>query len=156
LEGQRNTRKRLWTVDLQDNNSRPSRDGQKGGTTSLQVDGVPQATLNPYEAHSIYECTNKRDLVRFLHAAAFSPVQDTWLKAIRAGHFTTWPGLTEDNLMRKHLPKEIATVKVHLSQRRKNLRSTTTTGATHVTPASEPDNNNPTSKRTKCSLRWLM
>jgi hypothetical protein len=48
------------------------------------------------------------------------------LKAIRAGHFATWPGLTED-LVRKHLPKEIATVKGHLSQRRKNLRSTTTT-----------------------------
>jgi hypothetical protein len=120
LEGQRNTRNGLWTVDLQDNNSRPSLDGKKGGTTSLQVDGAPQATLNLYEAHSIYECTNKRDLVRFLHAAAFSPVQDTLLKAIPAGHFSTWPGLIED-LVRKHLLKEIATVKGHLSQRRKNL-----------------------------------
>jgi hypothetical protein len=62
--------------------------------------------------------------VQFLHAAAFSPVQDTWLKAIRVGHFATWPGLTED-LVPKHLPKEIATVKGHLCQRRKNLRSTT-------------------------------
>jgi hypothetical protein len=73
-------------------------------TTSLQVDGAPQATLNPYEAHIVYECTNKWDLVRFLHAAAFSPVQDTWLKAIRAGHLAIWPGLTED-LVRKHLQK---------------------------------------------------
>jgi hypothetical protein len=69
--------------------------------------------------------------VRFLHAAAFSPVQETWLKAIWAGHFATWPGLTED-LVRKHLPKEIASVKVHLSQRRKNLRPTTTTVAMHA------------------------
>jgi hypothetical protein len=106
LEEQRNTRNGLWTVDLQDNNSRPPRDGKKGGTTRLQAHGAPQATLNPYEAHSVYECTNKRDLVRCLHAAAFSPVQDTWLKAIRAGHFATWPGLAED-LVRKHLPKEI-------------------------------------------------
>jgi hypothetical protein len=53
-------------------------------------------------------------------------VTDTWIKAIRAGHFSTWPGLTED-LVRKHLPKELATVKGYLSQRRKNLRSTTNT-----------------------------
>jgi hypothetical protein len=34
----------------------------------------------------------------------------TWIKAIEAGHFTTWPGLTAD-LVRKHLPKSIATTK---------------------------------------------
>jgi hypothetical protein len=76
------------------------------------------------EAHSVYECSNERDLVRFLHAAAFIPLPDTWITAIRAGHFATWPGLAED-LVRKHLPKELATVKGYLSQRRKNLRSTT-------------------------------
>jgi hypothetical protein len=82
--------------------------------------------LKSEQAHSVYECTNKWDLVRFLHAAAFSSVQDTWLKAFREGHFATWPGLTED-LVCKHLPKEIARVKGYLSQRRKKLRSTTAT-----------------------------
>jgi hypothetical protein len=114
LEGVRNERNGLWTFDLQDNNSHSDKD--KKTTTNLKSE----------QAYNVYECTNKRDLVRFLHAAAFSPVQDTWLKAIRAGHFATWPGLTED-LARKHLPKEIATVKGHLSQRRKKLRSTTKT-----------------------------
>jgi hypothetical protein len=107
LEGVRNERNGLWTVDLKDKNSHSDKD--KTTTTNLKSK----------QAHSVYECTNKRDLVRFLHAAAFSPVQDTWLKAIQAGHFATWPGLTED-LVPKHLPKEIATVKGHLSQRRKN------------------------------------
>jgi hypothetical protein len=120
LEGQRDLRNGLWTVDLQDNNSQPSPNGKKGKTTSMQVDVAPRSTLNPNEAHIIYECSNKRDLVRFLHAADFSPVTDTWLKVIRAGHFATWSALTED-LVRKHLPKEITTVKGHLSQRWKNL-----------------------------------
>jgi hypothetical protein len=65
-------------------------------------------------------------------------VQDTWLKAIWAGHFATWPGLPED-LVRKHLPKVITTVKGHLSQRRKKLRSTTATVATHAPEAIELD-----------------
>jgi hypothetical protein len=114
LEGVRNERNGLWTVDLQDKNSHSDKD--ETTTTNLK----------PEQAHSVYKCTSKRDLVRFLHAAAFSPVKDTLLKAIRVGHFATWPGLTED-LVRQHLPKEISTVKGHMSQRRKNLRSTTTT-----------------------------
>ena len=47
----------------------------------------------------------------------------TWIKAIDNGHFATWPGLTAD-LVRKHLPKSTATIKGHLNQQRKNLRST--------------------------------
>jgi hypothetical protein len=83
-----------------------------------------------------------------LHAAAFSPVQDTWLEAIRAGHFATWPGLTED-LFRKHLPKEIATVKGHLSQRRKSLRSITTAVDTHAPEAIELDDITPEAANVK-------
>jgi hypothetical protein len=112
-------------------------------TTSMQVDVAPRAILNPNEAHSVFECSNKRDLFRFLHAAAFSPVPNTWLKSIRAGDFATWPGLTKD-LVRKHSPKEIATVKGHLSQRRKNLRSTTTTVVMPVTELNEPGDATPT------------
>jgi hypothetical protein len=111
---------------LQVNNSHKDNDKK---TTATQPAGASQTNLKSEQAHSVYECTNKRDLVQFLHASAFSPMQETWLKAIRVGHFATWPGLTED-LVRKHLPKEIATVKGHLSQRRKNTRSTTTTIAT--------------------------
>jgi hypothetical protein len=101
LEGQRDGRNGLWTVDLQGNNSHKDNDEK---TTTMQPAGSSQTTLKSGQVPIVYECTNKRDLVRFLHAAAFSPVKDTWLKAIRAGHFATWPGLTED-LVRKHLPK---------------------------------------------------
>jgi hypothetical protein len=61
--------------------------------------------------------------VQFLYAACGSPVPSTWITAINNGHFATWPGLTAD-LVRKHLPKSMATVKGHLNQKRKNLRST--------------------------------
>ena len=47
----------------------------------------------------------------------------TWCDAIDRGYFITWPGLTS-TLVRKHLPKDIATYKGHLKQERKGLRST--------------------------------
>ena len=67
--------------------------------------------------------STKADLVQYLHRCAFSPVMHTWTKAINAGFFATWPGLTS-KLVLKHLPKSIATAKGHLQQDRQNIRST--------------------------------
>ena len=66
---------------------------------------------------------SKAELVQYLHWCAFGPVVSTWTKAIDSGYFSTWPGLTS-NLVRKHLPKLLATTKGHLKQDRKNVRST--------------------------------
>ena len=63
------------------------------------------------------------DLATYLHAACFSPVPSTFVKAIKNNHFSTWPGLTAD-LINKILPKSIITDKGHLNQQRKNLQST--------------------------------
>ena len=71
----------------------------------------------------------KADLVQYLHRCAFSPVVHTWTKAIGAGFFATWPGLTSE-LVRKHLPKSLATAKGHLKQDRQNIRSTKLSVAT--------------------------
>ena len=65
----------------------------------------------------------KADMVQYLHRCAFSPVVHTWTKAIDAGYFATWPGLTYE-LVRKHPPKMLATAKRHLKQDRQNIRST--------------------------------
>jgi hypothetical protein len=58
-----------------------------------------------------------------LHACYFSPVQDTWLKAIQNGRFATWPSVTVENV-RNYLPKSDATAKGHMNQIRQNIRST--------------------------------
>ena len=63
------------------------------------------------------------DLVRYLHAACFSPVKSTWLKAIKNNNFVTWPALTE-SLVTNHLPISTATVQGHLHQQKQNLQST--------------------------------
>jgi hypothetical protein len=58
-----------------------------------------------------------------LYAAAGSPVPLTIIKAMEAGNFTTWPTLTEQQV-KKYLKISEATVKGHLNQTRKNVRST--------------------------------
>lgn len=80
----------------------------------------------PLQANNAYTQKSLRDLVVYLHQAAFSPVPSTWIAAIDAGFFTTWPGLTAD-LVRKHLPKSVATSKGHMRKTKMNIRSTKTT-----------------------------
>ena len=54
-----------------------------------------------------------RDRTAFLHAAAGYPVVTTWLKAIAAGFYTTWPGLSTSSV-RSHLLKSRITALGHL------------------------------------------
>ena len=65
----------------------------------------------------------KLDLVTFFHGACFAPVASTWIKAIKNGHFTSWPGLTPE-LVTKHLPTSVYTAKGHLNQEKQFLQST--------------------------------
>ena len=91
--------------------------------------------------------TTQKDLVQYLHRAAFPLVLSTWIADIDNGFFATWPGLTSD-LANKQLPTSMATAKGHLRQEQKNLRSTkqpptsiipeTTVMTTPETPVEEP------------------
>ena len=62
-------------------------------------------------------------LVRFLHAAAGFPVKSTWLAAIKAGNYATWPGLTYENAKTYH-PTTKGTLKAHMTQTRQGVSST--------------------------------
>ena len=85
----------------------------------------PPPPAQQSEVNSIYHLTRMRDIVQYLHKACFYPPKSTWIKAIQAGYFTTWPGLTSDAVM-KFLPEEPATIKGHFKQIRQNVRSTGT------------------------------
>ena len=77
----------------------------------------------------------KQNLIRYLHAACFSPVKSTWLKAYNNRNFLGWTGLTE-SLIKKHLPLSTATIQGHLHKERQNLQSTKETDR-----AFSPDHN---------------
>jgi Reverse transcriptase (RNA-dependent DNA polymerase) len=98
LAGARNTRDKLWHLEL------PSNDICANAATT---NAGPAA------------------LVEFAHGALFSPPLSTLEQALRKGHLTNFPGLTLD-LLRKYPPSSAATIKGHLDQSRKNQRSTKT------------------------------
>eukprot|EP00804_Cyclotella_cryptica_P009971 CCRYP_015405-RA/>CCRYP_015405-RA protein AED:0.48 eAED:0.22 QI:0/0/0/0.66/1/1/3/0/674 len=75
-------------------------------------------------------------LVHYLHAAAGFPVKSTWLATIQAGNYASWPGLTYANAT-CHCPDSTETIKGHLTQMRKGIRSTKPK-STHPPPVPSP------------------
>ena len=70
-----------------------------------------------HQSNHLHQFNGKENAMEYLHAEAFSPVQDTWSKYINRGYFNTWPGLTAKDM--KKMTKYEATIKGHLSQSRK-------------------------------------
>ena len=104
------TAAKLWRFSLRENLQLPI----------TETENVQKTTL---AAFSAYDLPSVEALVRYLHAAAGYPVKSTWLPAIKAGNFATWPGLTYSNAS-KYCPKAAETIKGHMSQTRKGIRST--------------------------------
>jgi hypothetical protein len=131
LQGQRNLTNGMWVIQLPAHDGDappvPARSPNKPITCSTS-DKTKNADLATPAAKQAIACSaiehkTKADLVTFLHAACFSPATLTFLRTVKAGYFATWPGLTPQ-LITKHLPKCFASVKGHLDQQHKNVRST--------------------------------
>jgi hypothetical protein len=75
------------------------------------------------QCNHAHDNKNQKDLINYLYAACFSPVKSTWIKAIKNGNFSSWPGLNEHSV-EKYLSKSTATAKGHLNQQRHNARTT--------------------------------
>ena len=82
----------------------------------------------------------------YFHAAAGFPTKETFMDAVRAGNYATWPGLTT-TLISKHFPDSDETQKGHMKGRRKGVRST------KVKPAIETKNRAGTRGRTAKTRR---
>lgn len=98
LTGHRNTTNKLWTID-----------------DVPPTDSFACATIN--------QTTKPAELVAFAHAALFSPALSTLQKALNKNYISNFPGLTAASL-KLHPPQSVATIKGHLDQVRKNIRST--------------------------------
>ena len=113
LTGIREHRTGLWRLPLVDPPTLHINDHNK-------ITEAPTHKL--HQLNSVYSTTTIAALVKFLHAAAFSPVVSTWIKAIKNGFFQSWPGLTA-TAVHKHFPHSVASTKGHMDQTRKNIRS---------------------------------
>ena len=69
------------------------------------------------QANIAYDLPSVSQTVRYLHAAAGYPTKDTWIKAIKAGNYISWPGLTA-TAARKHFPESDETQKGHMKRQR--------------------------------------
>jgi hypothetical protein len=89
----------------------------------------------------MYDIPSINQTIKYLHAAAGYPVKDTSVKAINAGNYTTWPGLTA-TAARKHFPESNETQKGHMKHQQQGVRSTRTLQTIteddekHITPNS--------------------
>ena len=75
------------------------------------------------KAANVYSLPSIPQTIKYLHASAGFPTKDSWTKAIRSGHYISWPGLTVEAAS-KHFPESVETQKGHMKKQRQNVRST--------------------------------
>jgi hypothetical protein len=124
ITGDRNVTTGMWEIDL--------------GRTSSPKQSNNQAL--PVINNVLAEAT-KPQLIQYYHAACFSPVQSTWIKAIQRGAFKSWPGLTVD-AVRKHFTKAVSTTLGHMHQTRQGIRSTKPRSDDTQSPTIQEDRTN--------------
>jgi len=79
--------------------------------------------LNPTEyTNSVYELPKTEQVIAWYHAAAGYPTKTTWLKAIDAGFFKTFPLLTS-KAVRKYFPESDETAKGHMRRVKSGVQS---------------------------------
>ena len=102
--------------------------------------------------NAIYECHNTAELVRYYHAAFFSPTKHRMLVSEKHGYFQGCPGLTR-KAINKHLGIKAANKQGWMKQHKQKSRSSRSTTPTLITnsdkdvldectaiPQKEPDN----------------
>ena len=74
---------------------------------------------------NVYKLPSTKEVNRYLHACAGFPSKTTWIKAIRAGNYATWPHLTT-TAVNKHFPESNETQQGHMRSIKQGIRSTRT------------------------------
>jgi hypothetical protein len=103
LTGHRDPITRLWNVPL---------------TTTPDNNAPKEAAFS-----SVNHASKPAELIAFAHAALFSPALSTLQTALHRNFITNFPGLTSE-LLRRHPPNSVATIKGHLDQTRQHKRPT--------------------------------
>jgi hypothetical protein len=124
--------------------------GAKSSTVSTNQtqNSTHKQALNAYSLPSIGQT------IKYLHAAAGYPPEETWTKAIRAGNYNTWPSLTITNV-HKHHPESDVTQKGHMKCQRQGIQSTKTLATINedkedqIKPKNEPNPNPQTEPKAK-------
>jgi hypothetical protein len=58
------------------------------------VDNISGKWINTEQANNAYNLPSISQTVKYHHATAGFTVADTWIKAIKAGNYNTWPTIS--------------------------------------------------------------
>ena len=100
MTGYRNHNNKLWEVDLENNSI---------NTTTK---------INEHSINNVFKISSIKSTIKYLHAACFSQAKVTWIKAIKANFFITWPNLTAE-AVQKHLDPSIISSRGRIKQTQK-------------------------------------
>ena len=124
MQGWRCPQTKLWRVPLQEKWNNINTE------TALLSQEVTEIIMNKRGefdttefSNSVYELPNTEQVIAWYHAAAGYPTKATWIKAIDAGFYATWPMLTS-KAVRKHFPESEETTKGHMRRVKSGVRST--------------------------------
>jgi hypothetical protein len=101
----------------------PVLQGCKSNQEKLWMVSAKQNDQTSEEANNVYSLPSIPQTITYIHAAAGFPVKETWMDAIKAGNFISWPSLTT-SAVQKHFPDSNETQKGHMKKQCQGVRST--------------------------------
>ena len=113
----------LWWVPIVKNYKDLKIQDYKNLNTDTILCKTPSTTFLKNRPHlseainNMYELRSTKENIRYNHAVSSFPTQATWLRAIKNGHYVSWPGLTV-NEVNKHFPELEETPKGHMRKQK--------------------------------------
>ena len=112
--------------------------------TKVQEASLVQQTTNVSPKHTLYASAGYipralPDLITYPHPAAGYPIKQTWIRAIKQGHYIGCPGLTAERV-HKFLTPKVETAMGHMHKVKQGTKSTKSTPTKAITKS---DGNNP-------------
>jgi hypothetical protein len=96
-----------------------------GSNQASNIEGVTE------RANAIFELPSTCQTILYHHALAGFPVKETFLNAVRAGDYATWPGLTIA-VLHKYFPNSDKTQKGHMKGQQQGIGSTKQKALDHL------------------------
>jgi hypothetical protein len=125
LEVPRCTLTGLWLMPLETKTNGGNQILNIAGDRASNIQGVTE------RANAIFELPSTRQTILYHHALAGFPVKETFLNAVRAGNYTTWPGLTITALQ-KYFPNLDELQKGHMKGQQQGIHSTNQKALDHL------------------------
>ena len=133
LEAPRCTSTGLWLMPLKADGNKEN-DGHHYG--NIERDKTSNIGGVSERANAIFKLPSTRQTILYHHTAAGFPVKETFLDAIRAGNYATWPGLTVAAL-HKYFPDSDETQKGHVKGQHQGIHSTKQKALDHLVESEE-------------------